>query len=335
MKRRWKIALGVLGALVVIGGGGFVYMLTQPPPPAKIVDAGPTGQRIAGSGIFANYYPAAGTGPHPAILLLGGSEGGLAKDIGAQALLLQAEGYNVLQLAYHNAPGKPAKLKNVPLEDFTRGLDWLKKQPGVDPARIGIVGYSKGAEAGLLVATRYPGIRAVALGMPSSVVWDGMSGENYMFGSFSSSWSEKGEPVPHLAYKGRPDERELMAVFEGGLKELDQNTAAIIPVERFKGKLLLVCGEAEKLWPSCPMTDQIVARAAKTGAPAPVVLRYKDAGHAVMGAPFADAAAAKKWSKLGGTAEGNSAARIDSWPKIVAFLNAELGPEQRADGGRQ
>ncbi len=335
MKRRWKIGLAVLGALVVIGGGGFAYMLIQPPPPAKIADAGQTGQRIAANGILANYYPAAGAGPHPAILLLGGSEGGLASEIRAQALLLQAEGFSVLQLAYHNAPGKPAKLKNVPLEDFYRGLDWLRKQPGVDPARLGIVGYSKGAEAGLLVATRYPGIRAAALGMPSSVVWDGMSGENYMLGSFSSSWSEKGEPVPHLAYKGRPDDRGLMAVFEGGLKHLDENPAAIIPVEKYKGKLLLVCGEAEKLWPSCPMTDQIVARAKARGAVAPVVLRYRDAGHAAMGAPFADTATAGKWSKLGGTAEGNAAARIDSWPKIMAFLNAELGPEQMPDDRRQ
>lgn len=325
----------MLGALVLIGGGGFAYMLVQPPPPAKIVDAGQTGQRIATDGLLANYYPAAGTGPHPAVLLLGGSQGGLAKDIRVQALLLQNEGFSVLQLAYHNAPGKPAKLKNIPLEDFYRELDWLKKQPAVDPARLGIVGYSKGAEAGLLVATRYPGIRAVALGMPSSVVGDGMSGENYMLGSFSSSWSEKGEPVPHLAYKGRPDDRGLMAVFEGGLEHLDENPAAIIPVEKYKGKLLLVCGKAEKLWPSCPMTDQIARRAARQGAAPPVVLRYEDAGHAAMGAPFADAAAAKKWSKLGGTAEGNSAARVDSWPKIVAFLRAELAPEPMPDDQKQ
>lgn len=326
MKRRWKMAWGVLGALVVIGGGGFAYMLTQPPPPAKIVDAGPTGQRIAGSGMFANYYPAAGTGRHPAILLLGGSEGGLGRDMRALALLLQAEGYSTLQLAYHNAPGKSAKLRNIPLEDFTRGLDWLKQQPGVDAARVGIVGYSKGAEAGLVVATRYPGIRAAVLGMPSSVVWDGMTGENYMLGSFSSSWSEQGKPLPHLAYKGQPGNDGLMPVFVNGLKALDKNPAAIIPVEKFKGKLLLVCGEAEKLWPSCPMTDQIVARAARAGASAPVVLRYKDAGHGVMGAPFADDKARKYWARLGGTEAGNAAARADSWVKIAAFLKAELSP---------
>lgn len=324
MKRKWKISLGVLGALVILGAGGMGWMIAQPPPPAKIVEAGPTGQRIARDGIFANYFPAKGDGPHPAILLLGGSEGGLGRDMRALALLLQAEGYSTLQLAYHNAPGKSAKLKNIPLEDFTKGLDWLKRQPGVDGSRLGLVGYSKGAEAGLLVATRYPGIRAAVMGMPSSVVWDGMTGENYMFGSFSSSWSEKGEPVPHLAYKGQPGGDGLMPVFVNGLKELDKNPAAVIPVEKFGGRLMLVCGEAEKLWPSCPMADQIAARAAKAGAPAPIVLRYKDAGHGVMGAPFADEKARRYWTKLGGTEAGNTAARADSWAKIRAFLKAEL-----------
>lgn len=329
MKRKWKIAFGIVGTLAVLGAGGMAWMITQPPPPAKIVEAGPTGKRIDEGGVFANYFPAAGDGLHPAILLLGGSEGGLGKDVRALALLLQAQGFSTLHLAYHNAPGKSAKLKNIPLENFYKGLDWLKTRPGVDPDRLGIVGYSKGAEAGLVVATRYPGIRAAALGMPSSVIWDGMTGENYMLGSFSSSWSEKGEPLPHLAYKGQPGSDGLMPVFVDGLKALDKNPAAIIPVEKYKGKLLLVCGEAEKLWPSCPMTDQIVARAAKAGVTAPIVLRYKDAGHGVMGAPFADPDTAKKWSKLGGTTAGNVAARADSWAKISGFLKAELGVNGR------
>ena len=29
----------------------------------------------------------------------------------------------------------------------------------------------------------------------------------------------------------------------------------------------------------------------------------------------------RKWRKLGGTVEANAAARADSWPKIVAFLD--------------
>jgi dienelactone hydrolase len=325
MKRGWKIALGVLGLVVVIGSGGMGWMLTQAPKPAKMVAPGPNGKRIAAEGMLANYFPAGGEGPHPAILLLGGSEGGLAEGLRAQALLLQAEGFSTLHLAYHNAPGKSAKLVNIPLEEFYRALDWLKRQSGVDARRIAIVGYSKGAEAGLLVATRYPGIRATVLGMPSSVVWDGMSGENYLLGSFSSSWSEKGEPIAHLAYKGRPGSDGLMPVFVNGLKELDRNPEAAIPVEKYKGPLMLICGEAEKLWPSCPMTDQIVERARLKGAPQPIVLRYKDAGHGVAGAPRSNTDQDKWPGKLGGTEEGNWAARADSWPKIVNFLRTELG----------
>ena len=325
MKRGWKIALGALGAVIVLGAVGMGWMLTQAPPPAKMVEPGATGKRIDAGGMLANYFPAKGEGPHPAVLLLGGSEGGLAEALRAQALLLQGQGFSTLHLAYHNAPGKSAKLVNIPLEEFYRALDWLKRQPGVDARRIAIVGYSKGAEAGLLVATRYPGIRATVLGMPSSVVWDGMSGENYLLGSFSSSWSEKGEPIAHLAYKGQPGSDGLMPVFVNGLKELGRNPEAAIPVEKYKGPLMLICGEAEKLWPSCPMTDQIVERAKAKGAPQPVVLRYKDAGHGVMGAPRSGAEEDKWVAKLGGTAEGNWAARADSWPKIVAFLREKLG----------
>ncbi len=325
MKRSWKIAFRVVALLAVVAGAVFMWNLTQPPAPARLVAPGPTGQRIDAGGILANYYPAKSAGNNPAILLLGGSEGGLGKDARQQAVLLQQQGFNTLQLAYHNAPGKSAKLEEIPLEEFYRGLDWLKQQSGVDASRLGIIGYSKGAEAGLLVATRYPGISAVVLGMPSSVVWDGMSGVNYIFGSFSSSWSEKGRSVPHLAYKGFPDNTGLLPVFVNGLKELSKNQPAIIPVEKFNGKLMLVCGQDDTVWPSCPMTDQIVGRAKEKNGPDIVALKYDDAGHGVMGAPFVDPKRRAYWSKLGGTQTGNAEARADSWPKITTFLKAELG----------
>lgn len=325
MNRKWKITLRVMGALALAASLGFVWMLAQPPAPARIMEAGPTGRRIDAGGLLANYFPAEGVDKNPAVLLLGGSEGGLGKDVRDQALLLQKEGYHTLQLAYHNAPGKSAKLENIPLEEFYRGLDWLKRQPGVDGKRLAIVGYSKGAEAGLLVATRYPDIRVAVLGMPSSVVWDGMSGFNYLFGSFSSSWSEKGKSLPHLAYKGFPNETGLLPVFVNGLKRLDSNSSAIIPVEKFKGKLLLVCGQQDTVWPSCTMADQVADRSASLGGAAVKVLKYRDAGHGVMGAPLHDPKRLKYWSKLGGSPSGNASARMDGWPKIIEFLSIGLG----------
>lgn len=328
MKRKWKIALGVIVGLAIVATAGFLWMLAQPPAPARVVEPGPMGQRIDSGGIFANYFPVSGDGKKPAILLLGGSEGGLGKDVGAQALLLQNEGFHVLQLAYHNAPGKSTKLENIPLEEFYRGLDWLKQQPGVDSERLAIVGYSKGAEAGLVVATRYPGIRALALGMPSSVIWDGMSGFNYLFGSFSSSWSENGKPLPHLAYKGFPDNTGLLPVFVNGLKLLGENSPAIIPVEKVSGRIMMVCGQKDNVWPSCPMADQIVSRSERLNGPRITLLKYEDAGHGVMGAPLKDPKRRIYWSKLGGTAVGNAKARENGWPQITEFLKTGL------EGGR-
>ena len=325
MKLRWKILIGALVLLVILAVAGATYILTSEPEPARVVEAGPTGERIDREGVFGNYFPATAEEPRPAILVLGGSEGGLATDVTRQAVALQTHGYNALHLAYHNAPGKSAKLKNIPVEDFTRALDWLKRQDGVDPERIGIIGYSKGAEAALLVATRYPGIRAVVAGMPTSVLWDGMSPENFAISNASSSWSEEGKPLASLPY-GLPGEGPgMLSVFNKGIARLNDFPEAIIPVERFKGDLLLVCGEADTLWPACPMSDQIVERAKAKGAPLVNLLRYADAGHGVMGiAAGEDDKAIRMFAQLGGTAKSNNDARQDSWGKILVFFDGEL-----------
>lgn len=48
-------------------------------------------------------------------------------------------------------------------------LDWLQRQPHLDAARIGAVGYSMGAQAALLLAGTDPRIRAVAAMVPPNV----------------------------------------------------------------------------------------------------------------------------------------------------------------------
>jgi len=331
MKRRWKIVIGVVLGLLLLAGGGFLYMIYRPAPPVEIVEPGPTGRRIAEGGLFANYFPAPGGGRAPGILLLGGSEGGLNPDLRDQALLLQQAGYSVLHVGYFNVPGKTTHLARIPLEEFTRGLDWLKARPEVDPARIGMVGYSKGAEAVLLVATRYPGIRAVVAGMPSSVAWDGLSAPAIMFGGISS-WSEGGEPVPSLTYGAGDDSGSLMPYFVNALATLDEHPETIIPVERFRGRLLMVCGGRETLWPSCPMASQIEARARQHGGPETQLLTYPEAGHGVMGAPWpANHPRWDTWARMGGTVRANVAARADSWPKVVRFLDETLKAPPQPD----
>lgn len=336
MRRRWKIGLSLALGIVALAGGMFLWLMLKPAKPVAIVTPEPGGARINTGAVFGNYFPSRAPGRRPAILLLGGSEGGLGQDIVAEAKLLQLAGFNVLQLGYFNVPGRTSKLDNVPLETFNQALDWLKRQPDVEPAAIAIVGYSKGAEAALLVATHYPGIRAVVAGMPSSVVWDALSIRGFVLGT--SSWTMKGKPLPSLSYGSGDGKRELLPRFANALATLERHPETVIPVERYRGALMLVCGEKDTLWPSCRMARQIVRRAATGGRTAPQLLAYRDAGHGVMGAPGEpNDRAIRKWTVLGGNAEGNAAARKDGWPRIIAFLRDALTVETRGDdaGGRR
>ena len=116
-------------------------------------------------------------------------------------------------------------------------------------------------------------------------------------------------------------------MYADGLKELPSHPGAIIPVERISARVLLICGEADNLWPSCPMARQMEARANRYDHPAVTLLAYRDAGHAVSGIPRepSDPNLASL-AKSGGSPEGNNRARQDNWPRMLAFLDEALRP---------
>lgn len=288
-------------------------------PPIEAADPGRDGVRIDADGIFANFLPAAGKGRHPAILLLGGSEGGLGSGALRMARGLQAAGFSVLQLSYYRSPGQPENFASIPLETFDRGLAWLKARKDVNAARIGVVGASKGAEAALIVGSRHPEVKAIVAGMPSAFAWPAFG-----FGGppiEGASWSLNGVDLPSLPYGPFDPATGLLSIYANGLKDAGEHPDAVIPVEKARGAILLVCGMDDRLWPACPMADMV-----KTRAPRAQVLAYPDAGHAVFGLPLADDdAALPSLASLGGTPQGNNAARKDGWPRVIAFLKKALG----------
>ena len=292
---------------------GFGYAIDEP---------GPTGVRINEGGVFANFFPLPGADKRPGVLLLGGSEGGLSLEHRQEIKALTSAGFNVLYLCYFGCPGTPSQLTRIPLETFDRGLTFLRSQPSVDSSRIAVLGESKGAEAALLVGARDPSLKAIVAAMPSSVVWPGIEVSLNM----KSSWTAHGTPVAYLPYSyGSFFAAGMLGVYAGALSNLAKHPDAVIAVERIPGPILLICGEADTLWPSCPMADQISARLREKGQRPPVVMRYKDAGHKVFGFPLDRAS--PDYDDLasdGGTIEGNAAARVDSWPKAIAFLQASL-----------
>jgi len=116
----------------------------------------------------------AGTTPGPALLVLGGLEGGLetADEVAKQ---FAAGGFASLALAYFGTPPLPAMLGEIPLEYFHKAVDWLREQPGLHSKRVGVVGHSKGAEAALLIGATAPQVRAIVAYCPSHVAWQALN----------------------------------------------------------------------------------------------------------------------------------------------------------------
>jgi dienelactone hydrolase len=289
----------------------------------KVTDPGEGGQRINEAGVLGNYYPAGPEGLHPGILVFGGSEGGLDPQVDRDARALNRLGYSVLALSFYRGPGQSAVFDRIPLETFDRALDWLAGQQGVDRNRLAIVGMSKGAEAALLVASHRQDLSAVVAAVPSSVVWPGFDWARFR-SLKSSSWSRAGRPAAALPYGRLRWQDGMSSIYTNGLKQLALHPDAIIPVERSRAAILLICGGRDQIWPSCPMSEQIKARSESHGGPRVVILAYPEGDHGSFGSPLEKGGKPRRFG-LSKEAPGSAAARADSWPKVIAFLGQALG----------
>lgn len=302
----------------------------RPAPAEKGAPApvGVTKTVVRDDGLLGAFYMPEGSGKRPALLVLGGSEGGLAASSGV-GLSFTKEGYAVLALAYFMEDGLPQSLENIPLEYFDKAVDWLKRQPGVDPDAIGVIGGSRGSEAALLLASRNTSIKAVMAFAPSGVVWQGLNFANPM--NMGPAWTVDGKALPFVAPNGmkyRPG-AAMKPMFDDALatetrKDVD------IPVERIKAPILLISGKEDALWPSFAMGEAITKRLADANFAYPVQhLAYEGAGHMVfMGNPSSpnalSAAKAPPNPMLGGTGEAGLAAWTANWPLTVAFFDKAL-----------
>jgi dienelactone hydrolase len=260
-----------------------------------------TADRAKAGFVGTLYSPAHPSPATPAVMVLGGSEGGLPA---SQPAALASRGHVALAVAYFGLPGLPKTLTRIPLEYFATALRWLGRQPGVDPHRITVMGTSRGSEAALLVGVHYPElVHSVAALSPSSVV-------NPAPRSNQPAWTWHGQPLPTVSTEelGQPTPRD---------------TRAIIGVERVRGPVFLLCGDQDQLWPSCPFSEAIAHR---LGEHAHTEVRESAAGHlvgfVVPNLPEASNAITFNGydESIGGTVQDDALGRLDAWPKLLSFL---------------
>ncbi|MBU2695279.1 acyl-CoA thioester hydrolase/BAAT C-terminal domain-containing protein [Pimelobacter sp. 30-1] len=285
------------------------------------------------SPLAGRLFLAAEPGPRPAVISLSGSGGGINEE---EAALLASRGFVCLALACFNYPGRPDDLYELPLEYVADAVAWLAARDEVRADAIAVKGQSRGAELSLLVAAHVPGIRAAAAVVPSGYVWGSFTSD----GRDGAAWTLAGRPVPPVPDDGlvsggstrtptgiaaAPGFRAAVAA--AAPDDLDRAT---IPIERFAGPVLLLCGGADLMWDSAELSDVLLRRRLAAGTAAVTRrLVFPDAGHN-LGLPFTPVVTRSVHPvndvayAYGGTRPGTARARADAWSALIDFLKTSL-----------
>jgi dienelactone hydrolase/membrane-associated phospholipid phosphatase len=267
----------------------------------------------------------------PVIILLGGSGGNFQN---GKAAYLATKGYAVFDLKYFGAKNLPKHLERIPLEYLEKAINYLKNHPNIDSSRIALIGRSKGAEFALLYASLHEDINAVISVVGSSVSW---SSKNY----FSPSWTYKNKDIPFargsiieaVKYLRKSNDlsQDQSSYMLSAFKNENKIRKASIKIENIKCPILLLSGKSDLQWSSTMMSDLIVSRANNHNFPFEINhYSYDNAGHQfdeIPYIPLVDFSKVVTW-KSGGTPQGNALAAIDSWKKILTFLEKNLTKEK-------
>lgn len=298
-----RVSLSVTGP----GRRGVIHLTRVVSDPARVSDLTLRPGRGRGparaAGLYADYVFPSGAHrrPGPGVVIIGGSEGGLATGLPV-AEALASHGVATLDLAYFGEPGLPQHLDLIPIEYFAAALHWLASRPQVDPHRLFLYGVSRGTEAALLTASYFPSLVSGVVAMvPSDSVLCGAPA------CATSGWTYQGRALPFTRQVSNPRPTDV--------------PGALIPVGRITGRVLLVCAGHDQHWASCPYAGTIATELTAAGRAAPVLLDYPAAGHGVGFAlpylPRLDSPGLE-----GSSVQANPLARADEWPKILAFLGA-------------
>jgi len=259
---------------------------------------------VRSAGFLGRYYrPAPGTNTHVPVLLIGGSEGGLSMT--GEAALFASHGYPALDVAYFGAYGLPRNLERIQLEYFVRAARWLDRRPGVDGHRLVVYGVSRGTEAAMLLAARFPKLFA------SVVILSPLARVNPAFvpgslGGGGTAWTLGGRPLAP--------------------------TGTFLPFRSVRADVFITAGLEDDLALGYTGEREIVAGLAHLPHRRVVSTVYQHAGHfvdtaipylPVGGTYYNDALDVDE--SVGGTAAGDSAARADEWPRILRFIGSTRG----------
>ncbi|MCU1785238.1 acyl-CoA thioesterase/BAAT N-terminal domain-containing protein [Pseudomonas sp. 13B_2.1_Bac1] len=295
----------------------------------RLAAVGVTRREVREDGLVGTLFQPPGAVPHPAVMVLNGSGGGINE---ARAALYASRGYSALALGYFKAPGLSDYISNTPLEYFEQGLAWMRRELAPVDGFIALSGQSRGGELVLLLASLFPESVSAVIGyVPSALVHGGQAAADPAVGRDGPAWLYRGLPLVHLWNNNR---HASWAARDAGLRNvLSMNTAledthaverARIAVEKIRGPVLTLTAGDDAAWPSSRFGQMVSERLIQFNHPWPVLQRdFPLAGHSIL-LPYIPTTYSDD-----GQPEANAQANEQSWLAVVDFLHDALA-ERRA-----
>lgn len=318
MKRKYIISIAILIILLV---GYFIA--------DTILFDGIKTRAIHENGFQANYFAKNNIKNKTTVILIGGGQWG--DYWAAQFAKKEMVG---LSISYTGKEGLPKLPEEIELTYFENAINWLRKQPEVNPSKIIVMGASRNAELALIIAATLPeSVHGVVAYAPSAVSWSNTV-LPYNSNELKPSWTYKGVAIPYVPMDkitgNKSNTIEMLPYWTNGLAKTDFVEKATIKVERINGPVLLFSGNDDKVWPSSIMADMIEKRLnAHSFKHSIQNIKYDNAGHMISGNP--DDQSSYRTSSIhingknyeyefGGNDDGDYKAKQDASIKLMEFL---------------
>lgn len=205
-------------------------------------------------GVVGNYYQQEPSSSKQPVLVFGGSEGGIPTRL---AEVIANNGFPTLAVAYFKEELLPAELEKIPLEYFEKAKAWLQaKHP--EHQNVTLVGWSKGAELSLILASKDGTFNRVVAIAPSSVAWAGILNDWQQVPG--SSWTLEQKELPYIPFKPTGPVGGLLDLYSQSLANRDDDGKASIQTENIVGSVFLYTGGKDEIWPSPLMAESVCQR---------------------------------------------------------------------------
>lgn len=304
----------------------------------QLAAPGVTRREVREHGLSGTLFLPPGPGPHPAVMVLNGSGGGINEP---RAALYASHGYAALALGYFKSPGRSDYISDTHLEYFETALQWMHEQLKPKGGFIALSGQSRGGELVLLLGSLFPHLVSAVIGyVPSALVHSAQNACDPAKGPDSRNgpaWIFRGRPLPHQWENNRtaswapwdegPEPRRHTNAMLTALGDEQAVELARIQVERIRGPVMLLSASDDGSWPSSIYGRMVAERLQAHRHPHPVQhLDFEGAGHAIV-FPYVPTTqltyrhpVSGRLSTTGGAPAPNAHADEASWAAVRDFL---------------